>query len=381
MNKIKNVSKKWLAAVLVLTLMMTSLTGCMGEQVGIVYNSDGTCGYTMKYLWEEAAYNYMLVEGEGSEERMFFQSGDYQTGKETINGKTYYTYSRAFSFGSYEEMKNFLTDDKTYLATLKSNSVDPDAYNELDMEAPFSYLTMDANGFIAEININGELGVYSDGTSDSSGLQEAGYASSGEYYSSLGMLLDIAVTLPAPIVESNGVVSDKTVTWNLNNVPIDGKLIAATTGNPITSDTEAPRISGVKENKLYGRVGLSAEDNVWLKSLTVDGVSRNTYSILVTDHGKHTVVATDGNNNTTTVNFRIDAKPPKIKGVKDGKTYKKAVTLRFSDDNGVKRVEVNDKKIKGKKKVKIKKPGSYLVYVYDKCGNYNEKYFRIKKKK
>ena len=381
MNKLKHIGKKWLATAMVFVLMI-SLTGCMGEQVGIVYNSDGTCGYTMKYFWEEAAYNYMLVEDDADEERMFFQSGDYQTGKEIVNGKTYYTYSRSFSFGSYEEMKKFLTDDEIYLATLKKNSVDPDAYNDQDMDAPFSALTMDGNGFTAELNINGELGAFIGSSSESSSkIQETGYTSSAEYYSSLGMLLDITVTLPTPIIESNGVVSDTTVTWKLNNMPIDRKLIAVTYGNPITSDTQAPTISGVDEGKKYGTVDIYAEDNVGLKSLVLDGINYSSNLIHLDEHGNHTIIATDGNNNTTVVNFSIDAKTPKVKGVKSGKTYKKSVKLRFSDDTGVKYVKINGKKIKSKKKVKIRKPGIYYVHVCDKYGNVNDVYFKIKKKK
>lgn len=380
MNKRKNISKKWLAAIMVFSLMLCSLTGCMGEQVGITFNSDGTCSYTVKYLLEESAYSYLAVTGDTEE--LFFMSGDYQTAKETINGNTYQSYSRTFSFHSYEEMKTFLTNNDTYISTLKSNSVNPKVYDDLGEVTPFSSLTMDASGFTAQINMEGELALFSDDSGESiSELQEAGYTSQSDYYSSLGMLLDISVTLPSPIVESNGVVSGNMVSWNMSNVPIDGKLIAATAGNPISSDIEPPAISGVKENKKYREVTIIASDNVWLKALTVDGVNKTANKILVTEHGKHTVVATDGNNNTTTIHFQIDAKAPKIKGAKNGKTYKKPVTLRFSDDAGIKKVLVNDKKIKSKKKVKLKKPGIYVVYAYDKCGNVNYKYFKIKKKK
>lgn len=343
MNKIKNIGTKWLATAMVFALMI-ALTGCMGEQVGIVYNSDGSCSYTTKYLLEETAYNYMTVVGDG--ETYFFQSADYQQNTETINGKKYHSYSRSFTFSSYDAMKSFLTEGIAYLAGLKNNSANPAIYDDLGEDsAPFSSLTMDANGFVAEMNPNGELPLYTEEAGISQAeLQKAGYATQADYYSSLGILLDISLTLPAPVLESNGAISGNTVTWNLNSMPVDRKLIAFTSGNPITGDTEPPVISGVKENKMYGEVEVVIKDNVSLKSIIVDDVTYYKNNFYVSNHGKHTIVATDINNNSTTVNFRVDAKKPKIKGVKNGKTYKKPVTLRFSDASGIKAVYVNEKK-------------------------------------
>lgn len=71
---------------------------------------------------------------------------------------------------------------------------------------------------------------------------------------------------------------------------------------------------------------------------------------------------------------------PSVKGVKNKKVYKKAVTIKFSDkQSGIKKATLNGKKIKSGKKVK--KNGKYTLKVYDKAGNCTTVKFTIKIKK
>lgn len=77
-----------------------------------------------------------------------------------------------------------------------------------------------------------------------------------------------------------------------------------------------------------------------------------------------------------------DAKPlddtkPTITGVKNGKTYKKAVTIKFSDKSGIRKATLNGKKIKSG--TKVKKNGSYTLIVTDKAGNSRIVRFKIRK--
>lgn len=83
-----------------------------------------------------------------------------------------------------------------------------------------------------------------------------------------------------------------------------------------------------------------------------------------------------GKNECTVV---YDNAAPVVKGVKNNKTYKKPVTIKFSDNiSGIKSAKLNGKTIKSGKK--ITKLGKYTLKVTDKCGNTKTIKFKIKKK-
>lgn len=73
----------------------------------------------------------------------------------------------------------------------------------------------------------------------------------------------------------------------------------------------------------------------------------------------------------------LDKTKPTITGVKNGKTYKKAVTIKFSDKSGIRKATLNGKKIKSG--TKVKKNGSYTLIVTDKAGNSRTVRFKIRK--
>lgn len=85
---------------------------------------------------------------------------------------------------------------------------------------------------------------------------------------------------------------------------------------------------------------------------------------------------------SVTKTFKIlksnDKTKPTIKGVKNKKTYKKAVKIRFFDKSGIKKATLNGKKIKSGKKVK--KSGKYKLVVIDNAGNKRVIKFKIKRK-
>jgi hypothetical protein len=75
----------------------------------------------------------------------------------------------------------------------------------------------------------------------------------------------------------------------------------------------------------------------------------------------------------------IDKTKPTVTGVKNGKKYKKAVTIKFKDNkggSGIKKATLNGKKIKSGKKVS--KKGKYTLVVKDKAGNKKTIKFTIK---
>lgn len=372
--------KKHLAAAVIFVLLVATMTGCMGQRGAISFHEDGSCGYSIKYLFEKTMYDDMVP----SEDTLMIHSGDFQKEIENINGKEYNTFSRDLSFANYNEMIDFLTRGAAYRTGLQNNSLQPKYYDDVS-EAPFSSITMDASGFVGTLNPDGDFAFWVNNVTgdDSSKIRSLGYDSYSAYSKSVGIMLDITVTLPTAVTESNGVVTDKTVSWTLESIPADRKLIAAASGNPISTDVTPPTvdIDGVRGNGLYGSVKITGKDDVSLKSLVLDGFSQDRDTVYVTGRGKHTVTAIDYNNNSTTVNFRIDGQKPKIRGAKNGKTYRRPVTLKFSDNMGIRDVIVNGKKIKSKKKVTLKKTGTYTVSVVDKNFNHRSISFRIKTKK
>lgn len=365
--------------ILAMTLILGMLTGCMGQGMTMAVNGDGTCSYTMKYSYEQSMYQTLVAAGDSSSSVL--ESGDFIKGTETVGGATYLTFTRAFQFQNTEAMKSFLTDTNVYNTTMMKDSKNPAAYQTAGMSAPFSTLTLDATTFIGLLSEDQQLTSSGEGSvADVSGMdrQMEGHSSINEYYKASGVMIDISITLPAAIAESNGIISGNTATWSIDTLPDDGKLIAVTTGNPITGDTVAPTITGAKNNGLYKKpVVLTASDDVNLKSFSINGIRYNAAKLQVSQTGKYTVTAVDANNNTTTIQFRIDTKKPKIKGLKTGRIPKKGITLRFSDNVGVKSVTVNGKKV-NKKKVTLKKKGRYVVKVTDKAGNVTKAKFRIK---
>lgn len=109
--------------------------------------------------------------------------------------------------------------------------------------------------------------------------------------------------------------------------------------------------------------------------------------IPVTESGDYTIVFSRSDNlmgiyksNSVIVHHTIkaqDTTKPKVSGVKNGMTYSKAVTIKFSDkDSGIKSAKLNGKAIKSGKKVT--KNGSYTLVVADKAGNKTTVKFKIK---
>lgn len=111
--------------------------------------------------------------------------------------------------------------------------------------------------------------------------------------------------------------------------------------------------------------------------------------IAVTEPGDYTVVFSSSDNlmglreaNSVIVHHTVkgkDTTKPKVSGVKNGKTYSKAVTIKFSDkDSGIKSAKLNKKTIKSG--TKVTKNGSYTLVVVDNAGNKTTVKFKIKKK-
>lgn len=152
-----------------------------------------------------------------------------------------------------------------------------------------------------------------------------------------------------------------------------------------TIDTIAPVVESSSGKSKYVK-NLNTMLNVTdenLDKVLVNDVNINSDRVDLTEQKTYKVVAIDKAGNTTSVTYKVDTKAPTIKGVKNNKTYKKAVKLKFSDKNGIKKVTVNKKKLSAKqikKGYKVKKKGKYTVKVWDNAGNTKTIKFKIVKK-
>lgn len=153
-----------------------------------------------------------------------------------------------------------------------------------------------------------------------------------------------------------------------------------------TIDTTAPTIESNSGKSKYIK-NLTSQLTVSDKNLDTVMVNDVTFkgtTIKLDKENTYNIVVTDKAGNVKTVTYYVDMTAPKIKGVKANKTYKKAVTVKFSDKSGIKKVTVNKKKLSAsqiKKGYKIKKKGKYTIKVWDKAGNTKTIKFTIKKKK
>lgn len=107
--------------------------------------------------------------------------------------------------------------------------------------------------------------------------------------------------------------------------------------------------------------------------------SGNTFT--VNKNGIYTIRVITKDGTTYSIQHKVkglDNTAPQITGVKNGKTYKKAVTIRFSDKgSGIKSAKLNGKTITSGKKVS--KKGTYTLKVTDKANNTKTVKFIIKK--
>ncbi len=105
------------------------------------------------------------------------------------------------------------------------------------------------------------------------------------------------------------------------------------------------------------------------------------YSFTAKTNGYYTIMIQSGGARYSKVIkvSGIDTKKPTVKGIKNKKTYKKAVKITFKDASGIKKATLNGKKIKSGKKVKNN--GSYKLKVTDKAGNTRVVKFKVKIKR
>lgn len=161
--------------------------------------------------------------------------------------------------------------------------------------------------------------------------------------------------------------------WKLLNFSIDSDTILK--DNTISVyDIEG----GIKKIELDGKDVLSTASVTSLENKDKNSLvsSYPVYSIAV-EEGEHRIEVVDNFSNAQIAVFTIDNTKPSVKGVQNGKTYTKPVTIKFSDKNGIKTAKLNGKNVKTG--AKVSKKGTYTLKVTDNAGNVQTIKFKVKK--
>ena len=381
--------KKLSCLMLTLILVISALTGCMGQGVSMTLNADGTCSYTVKYLYEKQTFETSLNQSANTSPLM---TTDFTKAEETIIGFTYFTFPRQLTLPNADTINATLTDLTAYINKLKEGSANAALYTtETINAAPFSEMTLDSSTFTAKATSTSDS-LTSSMSSDMAKFSEsASYAEIGKmnskslngydnvyaYMKSCGLIMDYSISFPTNVTESNGTINGATASWSTDNLPADSRLMAVTSGTLLSADTEAPVISGVKNNGIYNKaVKITITDNVNVKAVTVNGITIGNTLLKASASKAYKITATDATGNTTSVNFRVDSKKPVIKGIKNGRKVTKPVTLRFKDNYKMKSVTINGKKA-NTRKATVRKSGRYVVKAKDAAGNVTRLVFRI----
>jgi hypothetical protein len=144
------------------------------------------------------------------------------------------------------------------------------------------------------------------------------------------------------------------------------------------------------ESKYWGsQLWVSTKKPSGTTLLTFDNNDKATYTF--TKNGTYTIriVTKEYTTSIDAISYQvefngIDETAPKVTGVKNGKTYTKAVTIKASDSgSGLKSATLNKTKVKISKLkngYKVSKNGKYTLKVTDKAGNTKTIKFTIKKK-
>lgn len=248
----------------------------------------------------------------------------------------------------------------------------------MNMTVTFPYKVRKTNGTLSEDGYTVTFGdaqcksgrqyAYTEKDYTLSGIKEGGVSSGNK----LSFPQGISVREGAKSLASGAVLSD------------GSHLLTASKGDVQKSiytivDTKGPVFEHIK-NKKYYKYNIYADVSdatTSVVSLTVDKKKvQNPNTLHVTKNGKHTVIAKDVAGNTSKCTFFLDKKKPAVKGVKNGKIYRKAVKIVCKDNMKMKFVKVNGKK--KKKSFKLKKKGKYTIVARDQAGNQTKVKIKIK---
>lgn len=421
---------------LIMMLSMLLLTACSsGEASFVQIKEDGTGSMAFAFMFDEESYNEYVELGGSAYVKKLEKLG-FVKSTESFKGEKYVDLKKTVEFKTIEELKKMLTNSKdfskaffnastneffddtllsdckvstttfhgTYTGTLDRHDIagdDDDLMDEYEfyrLAITFPNEIVDTNGtkdkdgktvsWVFEDCLNDKLL-----KATTAGKQEYPKdtkkpviygAKNGAYYRCNGDYDDgVQIRLSDDIGIKKATVNGKLMgneeyfyndaKYNITAYDYAGNVSKLS----FYIDSTKPTISGVANGKYYNQTRtIKFSDKGGVKSATLNGKAVKS-GTKVGRTGKYTLKVTDKAGNISKVTFVIDKVNPTITGVTNGKTYRSARTIKFSDQYGVKTATLNGNTIRSGKKVS--RPGRYTVRVTDKSGNIRTVKFVIKK--
>lgn len=356
--------KKRTSLFLVIVLTAMLLAGC-SDHTNIQFKEDGSGHYEETASAPEELWDILI--GEASDEtvlsyyKALYPQAEIMLSDQTVDGTPYKTFHLEMDFkdlSQYEQMSS-----NSEIVSVKYNQ---NYYSRSKIFMPLE----EENEMVS--GISEELEQLLD---PSSGIDQEVRQKFISEMQNLDVIMTI--TFPYTVADSNGSIAEdgKTVVWDVSKMENSERLYALfRTSNSLS----APKYQGAANGKAYNTgVSVSIDCENLLSSVDVNGEKTASNQLFLSREGIYHITATDVNGNSSNIRFRIDTTKPSISGVKDGKSYKDARTIRFSDKgSGIKKATLNGKVIQSGKKISQK--GTYTLIVSDLAGNKKTITFKIK---
>lgn len=353
--------KKEPSLIFVVLLTAILLSGCSAHST-IVFQENGSGNYEEAFTISKTLWNELFTE-EGSEEavltyyRTLYPQADVSISDTASDGKAAKTLHISIDFKNISEYQQIVS-----AAEICSVSFRPNYYTRSRIYMPLDEDTAAASGIAEEL--------------------EQLFGSNDEVMQKLAaevqnMDIAMSITFPYTVTKTNGSIQEdkKTVIWNNKTLTETERLYALF---HTSNSKSAPEYTGAANGKSYNTgISLMIDSENLLDRVNVNDETTQSDYLFLSAEGLYRITATDINGNSSSIKFRIDTTKPAVSGVKSGKIYKSARTIRFSDKgSGIKTASLNGQAVKTGKKVS--KKGAYTLTVTDKAGNQKTVKFTIK---
>lgn len=354
-------AKKELSLIFSVILTAILLAGC-SDHTNISFHENGSGRYEETFTLTQTLWNGLFAE-EGSQEeildyyRILYPQADVTVSDNIEDGKAVKTLHLAIDFKDISEYQQISSNSE-----LLSVRFHPNYYTRAKLYMPMEEEAEAVSGITDEL--------------------EQLLGSNTELMQSLAaelqnMDVTMTITFPYMVTDTNGSIQEdnKTVIWDMKKLENNERLYALfhTSESP-----SLPKYTGAANGKAYNTgVSLMIDAENLLDHVKVNDETTQSDHLFLSAEGAYQITAVDITGNSSSINFRIDTTKPSVSGVKNGKAYKTARTIRFSDKgSGIKTANLNGKAIKSGKKVS--KKGTYTLNVTDKAGNQKIITFKIK---
>lgn len=353
--------KKELSVIFAVMLTAILLAGCT-DHSNITFDENGSGNYEEAFTISKTLWDELFTE-EGSEEavlayyRTLYPQAVVTISDTTTDGKDTKTLHMSIDFKNISEYQQIES-----AAEIRSVSFRPNYYTRSSIYMPLDEETAAVSGIAEEL--------------------EQLLGSNDEIMQKLAaevqnMDVIMTITFPYTVTDTNGSLQEdqKTVIWNSKTLSTTERLYALFhTSNSLS----VPKYTGAANGKAYNTgISLMIDSENLLDQVKVNDETTQSDYLFLSAEGVYRITATDIAGNSSSIKFRIDTTKPAVSGVKSGKTYQSARTIRFSDKgSGIKTASLNGRTINTGKKVS--KKGTYTLTVTDQAGNKKTVKFTIK---